>query len=63
MPDAGPDRCQLARVLILTRLWAEIPYPVQVRAPSAPSRRARSHPYCRLSADPAFAAAAPPWLP
>jgi hypothetical protein len=39
---------QPARVPIFTRLWARMPCPVQVRVPSVPSRRLRSHPYPRL---------------
>src|SRR5258706_3799941 len=41
-------RGQVARAAILTRLWARIPCPVQIRAPSVPSRRLRSQPYPRL---------------
>ena len=41
---------QAARALILTRLWARTPCPVQIRAPSVLSIRVRSHPYPRLMA-------------
>src|SRR6185369_3531818 len=36
------------RALILTRLWARTPCPVQIPAPSMSSRWVRSHPYCRF---------------
>jgi hypothetical protein len=41
---AACDEQAAARVLILTRLWARIPYPAQVRAPPMPSGRVRSQP-------------------
>jgi hypothetical protein len=43
-PVTGFPGAQAARALILARLWARIPCPVQIRAPSVPSRRVRSHP-------------------
>src|SRR5690348_11820638 len=39
---------QLARALILTRLWVNTPCPHQMEAPWRPSSRVRSHPYRRL---------------
>ncbi len=39
---------QLARALILTRLWLNTPCPHQMEAPSRPSSRVRSQPYPRL---------------
>jgi hypothetical protein len=39
---------QLARALILTRLWLNTPCPHQMEAPWRPSSRVRSQPYPRL---------------
>ncbi len=41
---------QAVRVAILTRLWARMPCPTQILAPSVPSIRLRSRPYPRLRA-------------
>ena len=45
----SPDRrLHAARVLILTRLCARIPWPIQILAPSVLSMRVRSQPHPRL---------------